>query len=54
MLRDSERNYYSEELQRHKNNPASLYKIINQAIPSKSKKKHTYTKDPKTVADEFN
>ena len=54
MLKDSERNYYLDEVQRHKNNPGSLWKIINQAIPSKSKEKHTYTKDPKTVADEFN
>ena len=54
MLKDSERNYYLDEVQRHKNNPGSLWKIIDQAIPSKSKEKHTYTKDPKTVADEFN
>ncbi|CAB4039973.1 Hypothetical predicted protein [Paramuricea clavata] len=54
MLKDSERNYYLDEVQRHKNNPGSLWKIINQAIPSKSKEKHAYTKDPKTVADEFN
>ena len=53
MLKDSERNYYLDEVQRHKNNLGSLWKIINQAIPSKSKEKHTYTKDPKTVADEF-
>ena len=45
MLKDSERNYYLDEVQRHKNNPGSLWKIINQAIPSKSKEKHTYPKD---------
>ncbi|CAB3997218.1 Hypothetical predicted protein [Paramuricea clavata] len=54
MLKDSERNNYLDEVQRHKNNPGSVWKIINQAIPSKSKEKHTYTKDPKTVANEFN
>jgi hypothetical protein len=54
MLKDSGRNYYLDKVQRHKNNPGSLWKITNQAIPSPSKEKHTYTKDPKTVADEFN
>ena len=54
MLKDSERNYYLDKVQRHKNNPGSLWKITNQAILPPSKEKHTYTKDPKTVADEFN
>ena len=43
-----------EEVQRHRNNPGSLWKIINQAIPSQGQDKLSYTKDPKTVANEFN
>ena len=54
MLKNSEINYYMEEVQRHKNNPGSLWKIINQAIPSQGQDKISYTKDPKTVANEFN
>ena len=42
------------EVQRHKNNPGSLWKIINQAIPSQDQDNLSYTKDPKTVANEFN
>ena len=42
-----------EEVQRHRNNPGSLWKIINQAIPSQGQDKLSYTKDPKTVANEF-
>ena len=54
MLKNSEINYYMEEVQRHKNNPGSLWKIINQAIPSQGQDKLSYTKDPKMVANEFN
>ena len=54
MLKNSEINYYMEEVQRHRNNPGSLWKIINQAIPSQGQDKLSYTKDPKTVANEFN
>ena len=43
-----------EEVQQHKNNPGSLWKIINQAIPSQGQDKLSYAKDPKTVANEFN
>ena len=43
-----------EEVQRHKNNPGSLWKIINQAIRSQGQDNLSYTKDPKTVANEFN
>ena len=42
------------EVQRHKNNSGSLWKIINQAIPSQGQDNLSYTKDPKTVANEFN
>ena len=54
MLKNSEINYYMEEVQRHRNNPGSLWKIINQAIPSQGQDKLSYTKDPKTVANEYN
>ena len=43
-----------EEVQWHKNNPGSLWKIINQAIPSQVQDKLSYTKDLKTFANEFN
>ena len=54
MLKNSEINYYVEEVQRHKSNPGSLWKIINQAIPSPGQDKLSYTKDLKTVTNEFN
>jgi hypothetical protein len=43
-----------EQVQQHRNNPGSLWKIINQAIPSKTEEKYTYTKEPKIVANKFN
>ena len=54
MPKNSEINYYMGEAQRHKNNPGSHWKIINQAIPSQGQDKLSYTKDLKTVANEFN
>ena len=42
------------EVQQNKCNPKSLWKIINKAIPSREREKQVYTKDHKTVANEFN
>ena len=54
MLRKAELKYNSEEAQQKKGNSRSLWKIINQLIPSKEKDRHVYTKDLKSVANEFN
>ncbi|XP_046841919.1 uncharacterized protein LOC124436037 [Xenia sp. Carnegie-2017] len=54
VLTEAERSYTFQEVQENKNNPRSLWKIINRTIPSKGKERHVYAKDPKTVADEFN
>ena len=54
MIKDAERNYTAAEVELHKNNPSSMWKIINRAIPSKDQERHVYSRDPKTVADEFN
>ena len=53
-LRDAERNHTTDEVQQHKHNPSSLWKIIKRTIPSKEQEGHVYAKDPQTVADEFN
>jgi hypothetical protein len=36
------------------NNPGSLWKIINNTIPVKEKEKHIYTKDLKSIVEDFN
>lgn len=41
----AERKYSSEEVQLHKHNPSSLWKIINRLIPSKNQERLTYSKD---------
>ena len=54
ILRETERNYTFLEVQQNKSNPSSLWKVINRVIPSKNKEpQRVYTKDLKTVADEF-
>lgn len=55
ILRETEQNYTFLEVQQNKSNPSSLWKVINRVIPSKNKEsQRVYTKDLKTVADEFN
>ena len=54
VLTEAERSYTLQEVQENKNDPRSLWKIINRTIPSKEKERQVYTKNPKTVADEFN
>ena len=55
ILRETERNYTFLEVQQNKSNPSSLWKVINRVIPSKNKEpQRVYTKDLKTVTDEFN
>ena len=53
-LSKAERKYTSEEVQLHKHNPNSLWKIINRVIPSKNQERLTFSKDLKTTANEFN
>ena len=54
VLTEAERSYTHQEVQENKNDPRSLWKIINRTIPSKEKERQVYTKNPKTVANEFN
>lgn len=53
-LKDAERNHTLQEVQRNKNNPCSLWKVINVATPFWECEGQIYTKDHKIVADEFN
>ena len=53
-LSRAERKYTSEEVQLHKDNPSSLWKIFNRAMASKKQERLTYSKDLKTAANEFN
>ena len=50
----AERSYPADEVSIYKNNPSSLWKIINPVIPSRLKERPTYSKDIKSVAYEFN
>jgi hypothetical protein len=51
MLKDSERNYYLDEVQRYKNNPGSLWKIVNQAINRQKVKKNILTPETQRPKD---
>ena len=53
-LKDAERNHTLQKVQRNKNNPSSLWKVINLATPFWECERQIYTKDHKIVADEFN
>ena len=50
----TERYHTVDKVSAHKNNPSSLWKIINPVIPSRLKESPTYSKDIKAVADDFN
>jgi hypothetical protein len=54
MLKEAAINHLSDEVKVHKNNPGSLWKIINKTIPVKEKEKHIYTKDLKSIVEDFN
>ena len=47
-------NHLADEVKVHKNNPGSLRKIINKTIPVKEKEKQVYTKDLKSIVEDFN
>ena len=53
MLKEAEINHLADEVKVHKNNPGSLWKIINKTIPVKEKEKQVYTKDLKSIVDDF-
>ena len=53
-LKNAAEQYTLDEVQKHKKNPSSLWKIVNQNIPSKDRESHVYNKDPMLVADDFN
>lgn len=53
-LKDAERNHTLQKVQRNKNNPSSLWKVINLATPFWECERQIYTKDHKIVEDEFN
>ena len=54
MLKEAEINHLADEVKVHKNNPGSLWKIINKTIPVKEKEKQVYTKDLKSIVEDFN
>ena len=57
MLKEAAINHLSDEVKVHKNNPGSLWKIIDKTIPVKEKEKHIYTKtylDLKSIVEDFN
>ena len=53
-MRKAELKYNTEEVKQRKYNSRSLWKIINQLVPSKEKDKHVYTKDLRSIANDFN
>ena len=46
--------YLADEAKTHKNNSGSLWKIVNNIVPSKEKVTQVYIKDLKIVVEEFN
>ena len=44
LLKDAEKDYVRGEVLAHKNNSDSLWKVINNSIPSKGKQIHVYSK----------
>ena len=53
-LKKAEENYVRGEVFAHKNNTASLWKIINRSIPTKDKTIQCYSKASDLIANEFN
>ena len=54
ILKEAAINHLPDEVKAHKNNPGSLWKIINNTIPVKEKEKYIYTKDLKSIVEDFN
>ena len=53
-IRIAEREFVAEQIQGIPNNPNNIWKAIRHCIPNKSSTRQTYSKDGKSVADEFN
>ena len=53
-LTEAEKHHTYQEVQNNMNNSRSLWKVINNIVPSKTQEKLVYPKDLKTVANEFN
>ena len=53
-IRVAEREFVMEQIKNNKNNTKYIWKTIRSYIPNKSKTQRTYSKDEKTVANEFN
>ena len=53
-LRRAEKDYYMSASLKNKNNSSSLWKMINNCIPSKDRTTLSYTKDTSLLAEEFN
>ncbi|CAB3993932.1 Hypothetical predicted protein [Paramuricea clavata] len=53
-LKKAENEYNSNEVRQHKDNPGSLWKIVNRLTPSKGKERQIYKGDHKSLANDFN
>ena len=53
-LKDCEKNYVCNEVNSHKDNVGSLWKIINRIIPHKERPMHVYSKSNEQIVNDFN
>ena len=53
-LKNSEKNYVCNEVNTHKDDVGSLWKIINRIIPRKERPTHVYSKPTEQIANDFN
>ena len=53
-LKIAEREYVAEQIKQNPNNPRCIWKTIRSCIPKKSRNQRTFSKDDKSVANEFN
>ena len=53
ILKNSE-NYVCNEVNTHKDDVGSLWKIINRIIPRKERSTHVYSKSTEQIANDFN
>ena len=54
LIKKAAINNLADEVKVHKNNPGSLWKISNKTIPVKEKEIQVYTKDLKSIVEDFN
>ena len=53
-LKDCEKNYVSNEVNAHKDNVASLWKIASRIIPYKERRTHVSSKSTEQIVNDFN